>query len=119
MPMLYPSSIHEFLEMGLLGIAMSRPRVAGSASAISETVEISSVVDLAQEARRFVLPQDFPLPPDGLNLRWPDPPLVQDERLQDHKGYAALAFARANGVDRVITRHDRRQDRHRRIGQGL
>ncbi|MEZ5799169.1 MAG: indolepyruvate ferredoxin oxidoreductase family protein, partial [Paracoccaceae bacterium] len=108
MPMLYPSSIHEFLEMGLLGIAMSR--FSGcwvGFKVISETVEISSVVDLAQEARRFVLPQDFPLPPDGLNLRWPDPPLVQDERLQDHKGYAALAFARANGVDRVITRHDR------------
>ena len=41
------------------------------------------------------------MPPGGLNLRWPDPPLVQDERLQEHKGYAALAFARANRVDQV------------------
>ena len=108
MPMLYPSSVHEFLEMGLLGIAMSR--FSGcwvGFKVISETVEISSVIDLGQEARTFVLPQDFQLPPDGLNLRWPDPPLVQDARLQEHKGYAALAFARANGVDRLITRHDR------------
>lgn len=99
-PMLYPSSVHEFLEMGLLGIAMSR--FSGcwvGFKVISETVETTTVVDLAQETRRFRLPEDFPLPPDGLNLRWPDPPLVQDERLQEHKGFAAIAFARANGVD--------------------
>lgn len=108
MPMLYPSSVHEFLEMGLLGIAMSRYSGCWIGfKVISETVEISSVVDLAQEARQFVLPTDFDMPPDGLNLRWPDPPLVQDERLQEHKGYAAIAFARANGVDRLIAHHDR------------
>jgi indolepyruvate ferredoxin oxidoreductase len=108
MPVLYPSSVHEFLEMGLLGIAMSR--FSGcwvGFKVISETVEISSVVDLAQEARQFAVPQDFELPPGGLNLRWPDPPLVQDERLQEHKGYAARAFARANGVDQLITTHGR------------
>lgn len=103
MPMLYPSSVHEFLEMGLLGIAMSRYSGCWVGyKVISETVEITSVVDLAQEQRQFLLPQDFELPPDGLNLRWPDPPLVQDERLQEHKGYAAVAFARANGVDQMI-----------------
>jgi indolepyruvate ferredoxin oxidoreductase len=103
MPMLYPSSVHEFLEMGLLGIAMSRYSGCWVGfKVISETVEITTVVDLAQEQRQFTLPQDFALPEGGLNLRWPDPPLVQDERLQEHKGYAAIAFARANGVDRVI-----------------
>ena len=100
MPMLYPSSVHEFLEMGLLGIAMSRYSGCWVGfKVISETVETTTVVDLAQEQRQFVLPQDFQMPPDGLNLRWPDPPLVQDERLQTRKGYAAIAFARANGVD--------------------
>ncbi|MBE2278686.1 MAG: indolepyruvate ferredoxin oxidoreductase family protein [Rhodobacteraceae bacterium] len=103
MPMLYPSSVHEFLEMGLLGIAMSRYSGCWVGfKVISETVEITSVVDLEQEQRQFRLPEDFDLPPGGLNLRWPDPPLVQDERLQEHKGYAAIAFARANGVDRVV-----------------
>ncbi len=103
MPMLYPSSVHEFLEMGLLGIAMSRYSGCWIGyKVISETVEITSVVDLAQEARQFVLPQDFDMPPGGLNLRWPDPPTVQDERLQELKGYAAIAFARANRVDLTI-----------------
>lgn len=103
-PMLYPSSVHEFLEMGLLGIAMSRYSGCWVGfKVISETVETTTVVDLAQEARQFRLPEDFAMPPGGLNLRWPDPPLVQDERLQEHKGYAAIAFARANGVN--LTTH--------------
>jgi indolepyruvate ferredoxin oxidoreductase len=55
---------------------------------------------LPASADQFVTPDDFEMPPGGLNLRWPDPPLVQDERLQNHKGYAAIAFARANRVDR-------------------
>ena len=100
MPMLYPSSIHEFIEMGLLGIAMSRYSGCWIGyKVISETVETTSVVDLTSEGRQFVLPEDFKVPADGLNLRWPDAPLVQDERLQEQKGYAAIAFARANGVD--------------------
>ena len=102
MPMLYPSSVHEFIEMGLLGIAMSRYSGCWIGyKVISETVETTSVIDLGQENRQFVLPQDFELPEGGLNLRWPDPPLVQDERLQERKGFAAIAFARANGVDLV------------------
>ena len=99
-PMLYPSSVHEFVEMGLLGIAMSRYSGCWSAmKVISDTVETSAAVDLAGESRVFVTPTDFEMPPGGLHNRWPDPPMVQDERLQTYKGYAAQAFARANGVD--------------------
>lgn len=101
-PVLYPSSVHEFLELGLLGIAMSRWSGCWVGfKVISETVETTAVVDLAQEKVQFVTPEDFELPPGGLNIRWPDPPLLQDERLQEWKGYAARAFARANRVDRV------------------
>lgn len=108
MPMLYPSSVHEFLEMGLLGVAMSR--FSGcwvGYKVISETIETTTAVDLAQEGRQFVLPEDFELPAGGLNLRWPDAPLVQDERLQEQKGYAAIAFARANGVDQTTISNDK------------
>ncbi|MFD1810384.1 hypothetical protein ACFSHQ_26580 [Gemmobacter lanyuensis] len=52
--------------MGLLGIAMSRYSGCWVGfKVISETVEISSVVDLSQERRQFVLPADFELPPAG------------------------------------------------------
>jgi indolepyruvate ferredoxin oxidoreductase len=102
MPVLYPSSVNEFIELGLLGIAMSRYSGCWIGfKVISETVESTTVVDLSQERKVFNLPQDFVLPSDGLNLRWPDPPREQDARLQDLKGYAALAFARANRVDHV------------------
>jgi len=101
-PVLYPSSIHEFVEMGLLGIAMSRYSGCWvGMKFISDTVETTATVDLAGEQRQFIEPADFQMPPGGLNLRWPDPPLVQDDRLQTYKGYAAIAFARANRVDEI------------------
>ncbi|MCP4385447.1 MAG: indolepyruvate ferredoxin oxidoreductase family protein, partial [Hyphomicrobiales bacterium] len=100
MPLLYPSSIHEFLDLGLLGIAMSRYSGCWvGLKFISDTVETSASVDLGGESHEFTKPDDFMIPDGGLNLRWPDPPLVQDERLQNRKLDAAIAFARANSVD--------------------
>ncbi|TIX89843.1 indolepyruvate ferredoxin oxidoreductase family protein [Rhizobium sp. P44RR-XXIV] len=105
MPVIYPSSIHEFLEYGLLGIAMSRYSGCWvGMKFIADTVETTAAVDLSGEKRQFILPTDFELPPGGLNLRWPDPPLMQDDRLQNYKAYAAIAFARANRVDEIT--HD-------------
>src|SRR5438094_7290016 len=49
----------------------------------------------------FAIPTDFEMPPGGLNLRWPDDRYAQDLRLQDYKGYAAIAFARANKINRI------------------
>ena len=84
-PVLYPSSIQELVEYGLLGIAMSRYSGCWVAmKVISDTIETTATVDLAGEKRQFHIPTDFELPPGGLNLRWPDPPLVQDERLQTY-----------------------------------
>ena len=102
MPYLYPSSIHEIIEMGLLGIAMSRYSGCWvGMKVITETVETTAEINLADEMRQFVIPTDFEMPPGGLNLRWPDDRYDQDRRLQDYKGFAAIAFARANKVNRV------------------
>jgi len=102
MPVLYPSSIHEYIWMGLAGIAMSRYSGCWVGfKVISETVETTAAVNLEHEDVEFVIPDDFDIPTDGLNLRWPDDRMQQDSRLQNHKGYAALAFARANGFNRV------------------
>ena len=103
MPMLYPSSVHEFIELGLLGIAMSRYSGCWVGyKVISETIETSSVIDLSQENRHIIIPNDFKMPSDGLNIRWPDSPLEQDERFQEYKPYAAIAFARANSIDQTV-----------------
>ena len=102
MPYLYPSSIHEMIEMGLLGIAMSRYSGCWvGMKVITETVETTAEIDLADEMKPFIIPSDFEMPPGGLNLRWPDDRYQQDLRLQDYKGYAAIAFARANKVNRI------------------
>ena len=102
MPYLYPSSIHEMIEMGLLGIAMSRYSGCWvGMKVITEVVETTAEIDLTDEMKPFVIPTDFELPPGGLNLRWPDDRYEQDLRLQDYKGFAAIAFARANKVNRI------------------
>ena len=102
MPYLYPSSIHEMIEMGLLGIAMSRYSGCWvGMKVITETVETTAEIDLNDELKQFIIPTDFEMPPGGLNLRWPDDRYDQDRRLQDYKGYAAIAFARANKVNRI------------------
>jgi indolepyruvate ferredoxin oxidoreductase len=102
MPYLYPSSIHEMIEMGLLGIAMSRYSGCWvGMKVITETVETTAEIDLTDEMKPFIIPSDFEMPPGGLNLRWPDDRYDQDRRLQDYKGFAAVAFARANKVNRI------------------
>jgi indolepyruvate ferredoxin oxidoreductase len=102
MPYLYPSSIHEMIEMGLLGIAMSRYSGCWvGMKVITETVETTAEIDLTDEMKPFIIPSDFEMPPGGLNLRWPDDRYEQDRRLQDYKGFAAIAFARANKVNRI------------------
>jgi indolepyruvate ferredoxin oxidoreductase len=102
MPYLYPSSIHEMIEMGQLGIAMSRYSGCWvGMKVITEVAETTAEIDLAGEMKPFIIPTDFEMPPGGLNLRWPDDPHDQDRRLQNFKGFAALAFARANKVNRI------------------
>jgi indolepyruvate ferredoxin oxidoreductase len=103
MPFLYPSGVHEFVEYGLLGLAMSRYSGCWVGfKAVGDTVESSATIDLAREARQIIMPQDFAMPPGGLSIRWPDAWREQDWRLQRYKGFAAIQFARANQIDRTI-----------------
>src|SRR5712691_2513923 len=50
----------------------------------------------------FAMSPDFAMPPGGLNIRWPDGFLEQEARLLDYKVYAALAYCRANRLDRIV-----------------
>src|SRR5690606_32283804 len=51
---------------------------------------------------QIVTPDDFEMPPGGLNIRWPDPPMDQEMRLHRYAVKAAQAFARANRIDRIV-----------------
>ena len=102
-PVLNPAGVDEVVDYGLLGIAMSRfSGLWVAMKAISETCDSGGTVLLDPLALQIVTPDDFPFPPDGVHIRWPDPPLAQEYRLMRHKIYAALAFARANRIDRVV-----------------
>ena len=66
MPFLYPSGVHEFVEYGLLGLAMSRYSGCWVGfKAVSDTVESSATIDLAREARQIIVPSDYAMPPAG------------------------------------------------------
>src|SRR6202035_628460 len=70
--------------------------------AISETVESSASIYSDPSRVQVVLPTDFEMPPGGLNIRWPDPPLEAERRLHGPKMAAIAAFARANALDRIM-----------------
>ena len=102
-PVLFPSTVQEVLDYGIHGWAMSRyAGVWVGMKCITDIVEVSSSVDVDPYRVPVTLPQDFHLPPDGLNIRLPDTPLQQEARLLDYKLYAALAYARANGLNREL-----------------
>ncbi|MEE8094522.1 MAG: indolepyruvate ferredoxin oxidoreductase family protein, partial [Gammaproteobacteria bacterium] len=102
MPVLNPASVQELIELGLMGYAMSRYSGCWiGMKVIQETADASQTLEFDHERFEIVQPQ-YEMPPEGLGIRWPDPPLEQESRLHRHKLKAAAAFARANKLDRVV-----------------
>jgi indolepyruvate ferredoxin oxidoreductase len=102
-PVLFPASVQEVLDFGLHGWAMSRyAGVWVGLKCITDIVEVSASVEVDADRVSILLPDDFQLPPDGLNIRLPDTPLQQEARLLDYKLYAALAYVRINQLNRQI-----------------
>jgi indolepyruvate ferredoxin oxidoreductase len=102
-PVLNPASVQEYLDLGLHGFAMSRYSGCWIAfKCVTDVVESGASVEIDPERVAARIPEDFTLPPGGLNIRWPDGILEQEARLLDWKVYAALAYVRANGLDRIV-----------------
>ena len=102
-PVLYPSSVQEYLDYGLHGWAMSRYTGLWVAmKCVTDIVESGASVDLDPARVQIVLPTDLELPVGGLNIRWPDAVLEQEARMNNFKWYAALAYARANKLNQII-----------------
>ena len=104
-PVLQPADVQEIIDLGLAGIAMSR--YAGlwvALKTIAETVEQSAVVTVPAQ-RAFAVP-DRALPAHGLNLdaglAWPGERAELERRMLDERLPAAQAWARANGLDRMM-----------------
>ena len=102
MPVLSPIDVADILELGLLGYGLSRFTGCWAGLIVTqETADAVQSVSFAHEALEIVEPQTE-LPSDGVHIRWPDTPLAQERRLHEHKLRAALDFARANNLDRIV-----------------
>ena len=102
-PLLNASSVQEYLDLGLHGFAMSRFSGCWVAfKCVTDVIESGAVVEIDPQRVQIVSPTDFAMPPGGLNIRWPDGFLEQEARLLDYKVYAALAYCRANKLDRIV-----------------
>src|SRR3990167_7626043 len=101
MPVLSPAGVQEVLDYGLLGLSMSR--FCGlwvGLIALADTMDSGVTIDVSLDRHKHVAP-DFAMPPGGLHIRLKDQPMDKDLRLRNYRIPAALAFARANGIDRV------------------
>ena len=102
LPVFFPASVQEVLDLGVHAIALSRfAGVWSGMKTIQEIVESSATVDIEAGRVKIVLP-DFEMPPGGLHIRWPDAALDQEARLFDYKWYAALAYIRANKLNHNV-----------------
>jgi indolepyruvate ferredoxin oxidoreductase len=106
-PMLYPQSVEEYVELGLHGFAMSR--FAGlpvGFKALADTVESSGSIPADAGHLKISLPTDFAFPPGGVHARLSSDTLglqarKQEALMHDYKIYAAIAYARANRLNHV------------------
>ncbi|SNS19114.1 indolepyruvate ferredoxin oxidoreductase [Noviherbaspirillum humi] len=102
-PVLYPSSVQEYLDYGLHGWAMSRfTGLWVAMKCVTDIVESGASVEIDPDRVQILLPEHFELPPGGLNIRWPDAVLEQEARMNHYKWYAALEYARVNKLNRIV-----------------
>ncbi|MBE7367381.1 indolepyruvate ferredoxin oxidoreductase family protein [Ramlibacter pallidus] len=103
LPVFFPATVQEILDLGLHAFAMSRySGIWSGMKTIQEIVESSATAVIDPERVRIQLPTDFEMPPGGLHIRWPDTALEQEARLYDYKWYAALAYIRANRLNHNV-----------------
>jgi indolepyruvate ferredoxin oxidoreductase len=102
-PVLAPSDIQDVLDLGLYGWALSRFSGCWVGLKIEPNVtDRSASVAIDADRITIAIPDDFAMPPGGLNIRWPDNRFEQEARLLDFKLPAVTAFARHNPLDRVV-----------------
>ena len=102
-PMLDPAGVAEVLDYGLKALAMSRySGLWVGMKCVAETMDGAATLRLDPAAYATREPAGFLLPPDGVHIRPGDTPIAQEARLRGVKLPAAVAFAGANGIDRMV-----------------
>ena len=102
MPLVYPASVQEMLDFGVMGIELSRYSGCWvGMKVVTDIGESSAIVDI--DVNRVKI--DWPAEPEsGVNvhIRWPDNRVEQEQRLYEVKHARAKAFAEFSGINQVI-----------------
>ncbi|MGE0004713.1 MAG: indolepyruvate ferredoxin oxidoreductase family protein [Parvibaculaceae bacterium] len=102
-PILNPAGLQELYDYSIYGWALSR--FAGTwvgVKCLHDTVESTGVIEAGLHRIRPKVPQNFKMPPGGLNIRPNDDRHDQEKRLHNFKRQAAVAFAQANGLNQIV-----------------
>jgi indolepyruvate ferredoxin oxidoreductase len=104
-PLLYPSNVQEILDFGLHGLAMSRFSGAWTGlKAVNDIIESAGTVRLSPDSPRITIPDDTPEARNERAIRTYDFALLTlEERLYHRRLHAALAYARANDLNRIVS----------------
>jgi indolepyruvate ferredoxin oxidoreductase len=101
-PILNPSNVQDYLDLGLYGFALSRYSGCWVGfKCLTDTVESAGSVEVGPERARVVLPTGFERAA-GLHIGWSNLPAQVERRLFEQRLPAVQAFVRANGLDRVF-----------------
>jgi len=102
LPIVSPAGVQEILDYGIYGYELSRfSGLWVGLKTMKDTIEVTSVVDGDPDRVQLVRP-DFEMPEGGLNIRLADDRFQQEDRIIDHKRFAAEAFSHANKMDKRV-----------------
>jgi indolepyruvate ferredoxin oxidoreductase len=103
MPILNPAGVQEIMDYSLHGFALSRfAGVWVGLKCVKDNIESTASVDGSIDRVSIAIPEDFVMPPGGLNIRRELDFLDQEKRLHLHKRAAILAYLRANKLNQTI-----------------
>ncbi|MDO8318851.1 indolepyruvate ferredoxin oxidoreductase family protein [Rhodoferax sp.] len=100
MPVLYPASVQDMLDFGVMGIELSKYSGCWVGfKAVTDIAESSAIVDLDIHRVRADWPELSH--PADVHIRWPDNRVEQERRLYEVKLARAKAFARFSGINQI------------------
>ncbi len=111
-PVFQCANVQDIYDYGMIAYQLSRyAGVWVAVKSVSDIAESWYMVDVDPARTSSVLPQDFVMPADGVNIRNPDKSVEQDRRMAQYRIPAVKAFVRANRLNRVTLDAD-----HRKLG---
>ena len=100
MPLVYPASVQEMLDLGVMGIELSRYSGCWvGMKVVTDIGESSAIVDVDINRVQIAWPAEAP--GADVHIRWPDNRVEQEQRLYETKHAKVRAFAEFSGINQV------------------